>query len=223
MVAVLLATLLCVDPSVELERGRALAASGDLRRASEQLRRVAAAYPTWGLAQLELAEVLLKAGGGDAALEKTLAAARSLDPLNPRAWMLSGRLHQGRGEAAKAVDEYSRAAQLRPDLVEPHERLGALFSDAGRFAEAAAQLKLVVAARADDRTARANLAEVCERAGDLPAAEHYLKALVEVAPKNVAYRRRLIEFYERTGQADKAAHAQRAEAARPARHLRPLR
>ena len=224
MLAILLAISLSFEPAPELQRGLTLAGSGDLKGAAEQLERVAAAFPGWGLAQVELAEVMLKEGADEPALEKVLAASRALEPLNPRAWLLSGRFHERRGDKPQAIDAFARAAQLRPDLLEPHERLGALLLDAGRCPEAADHLRQVVEARRDDRTARANLADAYERSGELASAEKELRALVQEAPRNAAYRRRLVDFLERNGQGRKAAaEARRIEPSSPVRQLRPLR
>jgi predicted Zn-dependent protease len=221
-VAALLALLLCADPTADYDRGRALAAAGDLKGAAEALKRVTAAFPGWGLAQIELAEVLLRAGGDEVALDRALTSAVALEPLNPRAWLLRGRSQEHRDAAAAAVS-YSRAVELRPELVEPHERLAALLLASDRLAEAAPHLRAVVAARPEDRTARANLADALERAGDLAGAEAQLRALVEAAPRHQGYRRRLIDFCERNGQAAKATEEKRrADALEPGRTLRPL-
>jgi tetratricopeptide (TPR) repeat protein len=223
VLALLLALLLSADPSADYEKGRALAAAGDLKGAAECLKRVTAAFPQWGLAQVELADTLVRAGADDPMTEKALAAARALEPLNPRAWMLTGLAQEKKGSAAGAIEAYARAAELRPGFLEAHERLSALLFDSGRVAEAAPHLKAVVEARADDRIARANWAEALEKSGDLEGAELQLRILIEDAPKSLPYRRRLIDFLERTGQTAKAAEETRKrDALHPVRTLRPL-
>ena len=219
----LAAVLASSDPSADLDRARSLAASGDLKAAGDLLRSVAAAFPTWGLAQIELAKVLLDSGGDDPTLDKTLAAARSLEPLNPRAWVLSGRGFAKRGDAARAVEAYQRAVDLRPDLPDGRAGLGTALFEAGRYAEAVPHLKLAAGARAEDRTLCANLAEACEKSGDLAGAEAALRALIDAAPKNAIFRRRLVDFLERTGQADRArVESKKLDALNPGRKLRPL-
>jgi len=219
----LLLAVLAADPAADLDRGRALASAGDLAGAAEQYRKVTAVFPTWGLAQIELAEVLIALGGDDPGLDRTLTAARTLEPLNPRAWTLSGRWADRRGDLGGGLDCWSRVVQLRPDVIEARERLGALLVAAGRAGEAGPHLARVVEARPEDRTTRAILAEVLEGVGDLAGAEVQLRALVAAAPKNPSYRRRLTDFLERTGQAQKAAaEARRADELRPGRKLRAL-
>jgi len=223
VLALLLALALASDPAADYEKGRALAAAGDLKGAAECLKRVGVAFPQWGLGQIELADVLVRLGADDPALEKALAAARALEPLNPRAWILTGRGYEKRGNSALAIEAYARAAELRPDLLEPHERLSALLFETGRGPEAVAHFKAVLEAHPEDRIARVSYADALEQAGDLKGAEEQLRTLVKDAPKSLPYRRRLIEFLERSGQAAKAAEETRKrDALRPGRTLRPL-
>lgn len=221
----LVAAVLASDPSADFARARTLAASGDLKGAGDLLKAVTATFPTWGLAQIELAKVLLEAGGDDPALDKALSAARALEPLNPRAWALSGKGFARQGEPAKAIEAFQRAVELRPDLSEGHAGLGLALLEAGRPAEAAPHLKLAADARPEERGLRASLAEACERSGDLPGAEAALRSLVDAAPKSAIFRRRLVDFLDRTGQAAKAAaEVKRLDAlgGKPPRKLRPL-
>lgn len=223
MLALFAALALAADPVADLHRGRALAEGGDLQGAIGAYRQVTAAFPAWGLAQIELAEALLRQGVDDASLDQALAAARALEPNNPRAWLLSGHRADRRADAAGAIECYGRAAELRPDLLDARERLGLLLLEAGRPSDAAGHLRAALAGKPDDRTLRANLADALERGGDLDGAEAELRALLAAAPKNPAYLRRLVDFLERTGQDEKAAHERRkADSGRPARKLRPL-
>lgn len=218
-----LAALQMADPRADLEQAREAAARGDLSAASAKLERATAQTPTWGLAWLELAEVQLRAGADPQALERSLAAARSLEPENPRAWLLSARFFEQRQTREDAIVAYARAAELRPSLIEAREPLALLLLGADRPGEALPHLHAALAARPGDRALRANLAEACERVGDLKRAEVELKALADEAPGTV-YRRRLAAFYERTGRPKKAAaELRKADAGqRPSRALRPL-
>lgn len=222
----LTAILAASDPSADLDRARSLAASGDLKAAAEVLKSVTATFPTWGLAQVELSKVLLDAGAEDPVLEKALSAARSLEPLNPRAWLLSGRFFEARKDIAKALEAYQRALDLRPDLPDGHLGAGLALHQSGRSSEAVDHLKLAAVARKDDRTLRLTLSQAMERSGDLKGAEAVLRELVAEAPKNPIYRRQLVDFLDRTGQAGKAAsESKKADEAsgKAARKLRPLK
>ncbi|MBI5544890.1 MAG: tetratricopeptide repeat protein [Deltaproteobacteria bacterium] len=223
LLSAMLALLLQSDPMADLGRSRELVAAGDMVGAAQQLKKLTNAFPTWGLAQVELAEVLLRTGGDDPTLEKVLVDARALEPLNPRVWLFSGRFFELKGEPSRAIEAYERATQLRPDLVDAHERLGALQASAGHLGPAVAHLRVVVEARPEDRTARANLAEAHERQGELEEAERHWRSLADSAPQNVAYRRRLVDFYDRLGESEKAAaEVKKLDAKRPSRRLRPL-
>lgn len=221
----LLATLVILqapDPFGDLQRGRAAAAAGDFGAASALLQSATAAAPSWGLAWLELAEVQLREGADPQLIERSLGAARMLEPLNPRSWLLTGRLREQRGSVDAALEAYARASELRGTLVEARERAGLLLLSSGRVAEALVHLKVVADADPGDRAVRANLAEAYERSGDLKQAEAHLRALAEIAPGTI-YHRRLASFYERTGQRHKAElELRKADAPRSTRRLRPL-
>ncbi|MGC4113340.1 MAG: tetratricopeptide repeat protein [Myxococcales bacterium] len=221
----LTALLAASDPSADLDRARTLAGSGDLKAAAEVLKSVTTTFPTWGIAQVELAKVLLDAGGEDPLLEKSVLAARALEPLNPRAWLLAGRFFELRKDPAMALEAFQRALDLRPDLADAHLGLGLALHQVGRSSEAVDHLKLAAAARRDDRQVRLTLAEAMEKSADLKGAESVLRELIADAPKNPIYRRQLIDFLDRTGQVEKAAaESKKADAAtgKNARKLRPL-
>lgn len=221
LLALLLAQLR--DPAAGFDRGRAAAAAGDLKTAAIELERAAATFPTWGLAWLELAEVLVKGGGDPRLLEKALAAARALEHQNPRAFRLTGELHERRGERAFAIAAYERAHLLRPEILETRERLGLLLCQEGRYAEALAHLSAVVERSPENRGARANLAEAGERTGDLTMAEAQLRALSDAAPASLLFRRRLADFYARNGDEKRAEEELRkAEQKRTPKKMRPL-
>ncbi len=217
------AALQLADPAVELGQAREAAAQGDLGGASAKLERITEAFPSWGLAWVELAEVRLRAGAPLRSIEPCLASARSLEPDNPRTWLLSGHLSEQRDARDDAIAAFARALELRPSLLEAREPLGRLLLSADRPGDALPHLQAVVAAHPDDRAARANLAEAYERLGDLKRAEVELKALASQAPGAI-YRRRLAAFYERTGNPQKAAAELRRSdgGRRPSRALRPL-
>jgi tetratricopeptide (TPR) repeat protein len=218
-----LAALQLADPRVDFEQGREAANQGDLSAASAKLERAAAQAPSWGLAWLELADVQLRAGAAPGAIERSLEAARSLAPENPRAWLLSARFLEQRGARDEAVAAYARAVELRPSLVEARERMGLLLLSADRPGDALPHLQAAFAVRREDRALRANLADAYERLGDLKRAEAELRALADEGPGTV-YRRRLAAFYERTGRPKKAAAELRKPDAGPrrARAMRPL-
>ena len=224
MLPVLLALVLTqVDSALaQFDAGRAAARTEDWPQAVECFERAAQLFPAWGLAQLELAEARLRAGADAAKTDEAFAAARQLEPNNPRAFAASGRWFESRGKVPEAVEAYRKALELRSDSLEWHERLGLLLGGAGRAAEAVPHLSAVLEGRPDDRGVRANLAEALEQAEDLRGAEAQLKRLVKDCPQNGVFRRRLALFYERTGQAEKAKAAWSHNAPPEKRPMRPL-
>ncbi|MFN7131130.1 MAG: tetratricopeptide repeat protein [Myxococcales bacterium] len=210
------------DPAADLDKGRVAARAGDVKTAEVHLRRATQTFPTWGLAQIELAEVLLAQGPDTAGLPSALAAARSLEPHNPRAWRLTGLFHEQKNELGQAIDAYRRAVEIRPDLLECRERLGVLLAHEGRHKEAIPELAAVTSARPSEWGLRATLAEAYEREGQLEPAEAELRAVADGSGSPL-FRRRLAQFYERTGQPKKAeAEYRRADAGRPEKKMRAL-
>ncbi len=207
LAAIALLQVQTVDPTADLNRGREAAKAGDLQTAERHLRRATETFPTWGLAQLELAEVLLAGGPSTPGLVTALAAARSLEPHNPRVWHLTGRWHEQKNESEAALEAYRRAVDLRPDFLDARERLGVLLVHAGKFKEAIPELSAVATARPTEWGLRATLAEAYERDGQLTAAEAELVAIADGAPSPTVFLRRLGQFYERTDQPKKAQDA----------------
>jgi len=206
------------DPMAELARARADAAAGDGEAAFVRLEELSRVYPGWGLAQIELAHVLLASGAASPPslgaspetvrrsllLEQALAIARRQEPENPRTWSLSGRWHEERREVAEAVAAYRKALALRPEMLDCHERLGMLMVSESRHFEALPHLWALLAARPEERGVRANLADAYEQLGDKDAAEAHLRVIVEQAPENTLFRQRLARFLERQGRSEEA-------------------
>jgi len=211
------------DPVAELRRARGLAEAGDLNGAAAVLEQATASFPSWGLAHVELADVLMRAGLEPARQGAALEQARRLEPQNPRVWVLSARWYEAQGQTDAAVDACGRALGLREDLPDTRLQLGLLLAGAGRFAEAIAPLKRTVQQRPEERSARANLAEACERTGDLACAEAELRALWKLNAGNAVYAKRLARFLERIGKPEQAAAVLKEAGEAPVgRKLRPL-
>lgn len=212
-----------VDPVAELKRARGLVEAGDLPGAAQVLEKAVESFPAWGLAHVELAEVLMRAGLAPERQGAALDQARRLEPQNPRAWVLSARWFEAQARPEAAIEACSRALELREDLPDTRLQLGLLLSAAGRDPEAIPLLKRSVEERPEERGARAHLAEACERTGDLACAEAELRALWRQSPANAVFARRLARFFERTGQPDQAAAVLREAGEAPAgRKMRPL-
>jgi uncharacterized protein (TIGR02996 family) len=206
----------------DFDRGRAAAAAGDLEVAAGFLERCAQAFPGWGLAHVEYADVLLRQGGAAPQLDQELALARQLAGDNPRTWLLTGDFASARGDSVGAIEGYSRAVELRSELDGAREKLATALLRAGRVAESVPHFAAAVAANPADRTLRANYAESLEQSGDVAGAEQQLRTLADQDPGSV-FRKRLARFYERIGQPQKAEQELRKlDAGRQQRKMRPL-
>lgn len=190
-------------------RETARAAPTDQAR-EEGLAKLAAlcdAWPTWALAQLELAELLMQGPLEGAQRERAgraIEAAVQAEPENPRASRLEGRWRELTGQSERAIAAWQRLRTLRPRELEAAEQLGVLQAQAGRDAEALASLLAAVELGSRAPAVRANLAELLEQGGRREEAEAQLKALVRENPASAIFKRRLAAFYERAGEEAKA-------------------
>lgn len=215
--------LQATDPVADFRRARELASAGDLQGAAALLEQSIGGFPGWGLPYVELAEVLMRAGGEEARQGRALAEARRLEPQNPRAWALSALWFERQGETQAAIQACERALALREELTDTRIQLGLLLVQTERHAQAIPHLERALRERPEERGGRANLADAYERTGDLEGAEKHLRELVRAAPGNALYARRLARFYERAGRAAEAAAVLReAGDTMPERRMRPL-
>src|SRR5688572_21351318 len=95
--------------------------------------------------QIRQAEAALRAGAVDEA-ELLCRAALAAAPEEPEAWCCLGHVQRARGRMADAADCWRRALDLQPDPDTEFE-LGRVCNELGRYDEAAAVLRRVVARR----------------------------------------------------------------------------
>ncbi|WNV88340.1 tetratricopeptide repeat protein [Umezawaea sp. Da 62-37] len=98
---------------------------------------------------------LLAERGEAAEAERVLTAALAVDPDMVEAWALRGQVRFDAADVEGALEDLDRAVALgdRPEL---HYNRAVAYEEAGRYGEAAADYRLVLAA-ADDENARARL------------------------------------------------------------------
>ena len=110
--------------------------------------------------------------GREGEAEATLAAARTLDPQSPFAWLLSATLARRLGKLEDAQGHIETAAALSPDYPEIGLEAGVIAMLAGRAEAAEASWRSVIEIAPDSEaaaSARAYLAQVAELAADEPA------------------------------------------------------
>lgn len=222
------ATLACAapaagaSPTARLKSARACVAAGNLDAARSILEPLVRRFPDFGLAQIEWAELLEKLDAPLEARERALSAAARLEPRNPRVFIARCRLYDRQQAIDEAISSCARALELRPSDQVIAQRIGILFSLAGRDEEAIAALEQVLVQAPGDGVARAHLAEACERVGDLACAQRQFEHLFQQNPRSALHARRLARFYERQGQPERAAAVLKKSGDTPRRAMRPL-
>jgi predicted Zn-dependent protease len=214
--ALLALALLATGPD-ELKAALAAEEAGDLAQARAHLERAVKLSPNLGLAQVELAEVLLRSGEEGPALEHALREAQRLEPGNPRMWRMVGAWSESKQDAPSAITAYEKALALRADDEGTRVRLAVLYLGQHRLDDALAQYRQATVLDPHDHAARLGLADALVAKGDLQAAEEEFTRLVVEAPQSPLYQQRL-----------QAVQVQRGEALPPKadanpRKLRPLK
>ena len=150
--------------------------------------------PNNAAARISYARVLyLSARPDDAAAE--LEHALASDPDNPLGPFMQGVLHQQQGDLAAAEAAYLRAVEIDPGHSGALFHLANLYFDSGRYAEAAAAYRRVLAADASVAPARLLALVAAARAGANEAdAVAALEALIDAHPKDMQLRYALVRL-----------------------------
>ena len=201
------------EPLVELEAAHQADAAGDLPGARAHLETALKWAPNLGLAQVDLADVLMRLGDEGPALTDALEAGKRLEPANPRLWRIAGALPRisttgpppwrVRARAAFPAGRFALAVPARGPL-----RLGwKSFRGHRRVSRGHRPRR--------DRSRRAARARrLLEQTHDLAGAEAQLTTLTQQDPKNALYRQRLQAVQVKEGKAEPESEK---------RALRPLR
>jgi tetratricopeptide (TPR) repeat protein len=164
--------------------GLSLGLAGQPEAALEEFDRALALNPSYVEAHLNRAITLNDLGRYDEAREAFRLAwdsdhsagrpfSRSVSARLSNMHMELGDLYADLGSYAEAVEQYQRAATLRPDFLDIRTKLARALMEHGRLAEATDELNRVLAESPDYVEGRVNLGLVLYRAGqhDLAAAE----------------------------------------------------
>lgn len=224
----LLATLMTsgakdVSGPEALTRALAREEAGDNAAALAGAEAAVRANPSWALARLELARLLLKTGGSLEHAAAHLDAAAGLAPDNPRVHYLRGLVWEERGEPSLAQASYQTAVELRPSYEDPRLRLAGLSASRGDWARAELHYRFLSRTRPESVQVRTQLALALERQGRLEEAEEELVALYALQPGNALVARRLADLYERTERPRLAEKVRKEMGQPPRRKLRELK
>lgn len=105
------------------------------------------------------------------------------DKSNPEALLLRGLIHKERNERAAAMDDFRRALELRPDLVEARVHLAGYLLESGNAVEAAPQLEWALRFDRDNMLARLNLGDAYRLLGKTSEAKQQLEWVAAKDPK----------------------------------------
>jgi predicted Zn-dependent protease len=126
------------------------------------------------------------------------------------AWYKRGMELLGRGSPAAAAQVLQRASTAEPQARSVREALARAQFDAGQYAEAAGNFRLIVEASPSDDYANFGLGLALARAGDPAAAAEYLALAVAMRPDDAHYTEAL-----RSVRATLRARQEARQAARP--------
>ncbi len=121
-------------------RAEASASRGDFDDALKDFRAALALRPNEPELHEALGELYLDHHSDDAAAERELEQALTLDPSRTRALYLLGRLFVQTKDSDKALPYLERALRLQPDFVQANSLLGTVYVRLGRFADAIPKL-----------------------------------------------------------------------------------
>ncbi len=103
------------------------------------------------------------------------------------AWYRQGMELLGRGSAAAAAQVLQRASMAEPDSRSVREALARALFDAGRYADAADNFRMIVEASPSDDYANFGIGLALARTGDYAAAAEYLALAAAMRPDAMHY------------------------------------
>jgi tetratricopeptide (TPR) repeat protein len=149
-----------VSPSLSVNKrwpeARRLLAEGKPQEAKAAFEALIELYPKEADLHLFLGIVLLRLRDPDAAYAAVKKAV-AIDPSHIEARTLLGWIHSEiRGDFSAAINQYSKVAELRPDLPEAHNNLGVAQKRKGELEKAAASFTKALEGKPDYSTALNN-------------------------------------------------------------------
>jgi tetratricopeptide (TPR) repeat protein len=105
------------------------------------------------------------------------------DKDNPEALLIRGLIHKERNERAAAMNDFRRALDLRPDLVEARVQYAGYLLESGNAAEAAPHLEAALRFEQENLLARLNLGDAYRLLGRANEAKQQLEWVAEKDPK----------------------------------------
>lgn len=123
---------------------------------------------------------------------------------NPAAFNNLGQRYQEKGQFRKAIGEYKKALELKPNYPEALNNLGICYSRLRRYREAEEAFLRAISLKRDDVYAMSNLAAAYLEQGKLEEARRYGEMAVKMQPKYANAHLTLGAVYATMGKADLA-------------------
>jgi len=127
-----------------------------------------------------------------------------------------GRLHERRGDTARAIAAYEVAIRLRPDMAAPLVNVSLLYNKVGRNADAETALRRALAIDPGSAAAHLNLGLLLGGLGRFSEAEAALRTAVKAAPRSAAAAYNLAVAISRDRPDESVTWSRRASELEPA-------
>ncbi len=147
---------------------QAAASQDDVPGAVAEYRKVLQTNPRMAGIHYELGRAILASSQEESArqeAQKDFEAELAINPMDASSEYELGEVYSLRSDMKQAVEHYSRALKLRPDLVEAHVALAKLLTDMGRPTEALPHLLEAERLDPDNETAHYKLAQAYRESG----------------------------------------------------------
>jgi tetratricopeptide (TPR) repeat protein len=193
------------DPALMMLAARTAATAGDFPTAEQRLRRVIQIEPSYLAAYGSLAQILVRQGRLDEALnEFDQLASRESRPVG--ALTMAGMILDGQGKTAAAQERYERALQADPEAPVAANNLAWIYAQTGTKLDAALQLAKTAYGKLPNTPEVAHTLGVIYYKKDLlPEAIRTLKTIVDANPTTPVYRFHLGMAYAKAGESAEAA------------------
>jgi tetratricopeptide (TPR) repeat protein len=136
-------------------------------------------------------------------LEKAYEMKTSLPETN-KILLSLGRCYLNTGQKDKAIMQFNKAIQARPDLLEAYDNLGWLYFESGMYKEAAEVFGKKIKLCEGDYQAEYNLAVSLMMAGNNPEALEHMKKAKACEPNNYDISYNLALLYQKSGSEGEA-------------------
>jgi tetratricopeptide (TPR) repeat protein len=148
--------------------------SGDHEKARVMYQKAIAEHPAMALGYVAVAQSYMKEGKDTDAL-KVLTDARSIVPRDFALEYVYGLVSSQLGDSEQAQEAFTTAAQMQPEVVEPHYQLGLLYMKKQAWKEAGAEFEQVLKLDPQNAPTYYQLSRTYQRLGQNDKAQEMAK------------------------------------------------